>query len=72
MTEAFVANQLFKPFVSTKPDGFGIGAYEARALAISMGGSLRVESRLGKGSIFTLLLPAATQRGTNSHQQEAA
>ena len=72
MTEAFVANQLFKPFVSTKPDGFGIGAYEARALAISMGGSLRVESRLGKGSTFTLLLPAATQRGTNSHQQEAA
>ena len=72
MSENFIADQLFKPFVSTKPDGFGIGAYEARALAISMGGSLRVESRLGKGTTFTLLLPAAMERGTNAHQQEAA
>ncbi|MFN3618887.1 XrtA/PEP-CTERM system histidine kinase PrsK [Sphingorhabdus sp.] len=72
MTESFIANQLFKPFVSTKPDGFGIGAYEARALAVSMGGSLRVESRIGKGTNFTLLLPAATQNSTTNHDQEAA
>ena len=60
MSEAFVANQLFKPFESTKDGGFGIGAYEARALATSMGGGLRVESRLGKGTRFTLSLPLAT------------
>jgi putative PEP-CTERM system histidine kinase len=59
MTEAFVANQLFKPFESTKEGGFGIGAYEARALAQSIGGTLRVDSRLGKGTRMTLLLPAA-------------
>lgn len=59
MTEAFVANQLFKPFESTKSDGFGIGAYEARALAQSLGGHLHVDSRLGKGTRMTLLLPAA-------------
>lgn len=34
MSEAFVANQLFKPFDSTKEGGFGIGAYEARTLAL--------------------------------------
>jgi putative PEP-CTERM system histidine kinase len=62
MSDAFVANQLFKPFESTKQDGFGIGAYEARALAVSMGGQLRVESRLGKGSTFTLVLPASSDR----------
>ncbi|MES2783286.1 MAG: XrtA/PEP-CTERM system histidine kinase PrsK [Pseudomonadota bacterium] len=72
MSEGFIADQLFKPFVSTKPDGFGIGTYEARALAVSMGGSLRVNSRLGKGTTFTLLLPAAPDRGSKSHQQEAA
>lgn len=60
MTEAFMANQLFKPFESTKEGGFGIGAYEARALAQSLGGNLRVDSRLGKGTRMTLLLPAAT------------
>ena len=59
MSEAFVSTQLFKPFESTKAGGFGIGAYEARALAASMGGQLRVESREGKGTTFTLLLPAA-------------
>jgi putative PEP-CTERM system histidine kinase len=61
MSDAFVANQLFKPFESTKTDGFGIGAYEARALAVSMGGQLRVESRIGKGTSFTLLLPVSTE-----------
>lgn len=58
MTEAFMANQLFKPFESTKEGGFGIGAYEARALAQSIGGNLRVDSRVGKGTRMTLLLPA--------------
>jgi putative PEP-CTERM system histidine kinase len=66
MTEAFVANQLFKPFESTKEGGFGIGAYEARALAQSIGGNLRVESRVGKGTRMTLLLAAAVQKDTES------
>lgn len=59
MTESFISGQLFKPFESTKPQGFGIGAYEARALALSMNGQLRVDSRPGKGTTFTLLLPIA-------------
>jgi putative PEP-CTERM system histidine kinase len=79
MTEAFVANQLFKPFESTKEGGFGIGAYEARALAQSIGGNLRVDSRIGKGTRMTLLLPAVSQEQigdhmgeTNDHLDEAA
>jgi putative PEP-CTERM system histidine kinase len=61
MTETFVANQLFKPFESTKEGGFGIGAYEARALAQSIGGNLRVDSRVGKGTRMTLLLPSVSE-----------
>ena len=72
MTESFIADELFKPFVSTKPTGFGIGAYEARALALSMGGTLKVYSRPSKGTTFTLLLPAATTGGIHSSHQEAA
>lgn len=72
MSEAFVANQLFKPFLSTKEDGFGIGAYEARALAASMGGQLRVESRLGKGTQFTLLLPIAHEECEHNKIEKAA
>jgi putative PEP-CTERM system histidine kinase len=55
----FVRNRLFQPFASTKPGGFGIGAFEARSLVIAMGGHLGVDSRPGTGTIFTITLPAA-------------
>lgn len=72
MTEAFVANQLFKPFESTKSGGFGIGAYEARALAQSLGGQLHVDSRVGKGTRMTLLLPVSKTPPHSEHIDEAA
>jgi putative PEP-CTERM system histidine kinase len=72
MTEAFMSNQLFKPFESTKEGGFGIGAYEARALVTSMGGQMRVESRVGKGTTFTLLFPAANKIEEHSAFERAA
>lgn len=59
MSAAFLRDKLFKPFVSSKPGGFGLGAYEARQLATAMGGSLTVTSEEGKGSRFTLRLVAA-------------
>ncbi|GGB20246.1 hypothetical protein GCM10011380_07290 [Sphingomonas metalli] len=59
MSAAFVRDQLFRPFASSKPAGFGIGAYEARQLVQAMGGTLEVDSREGAGSCFTILLPAA-------------
>jgi putative PEP-CTERM system histidine kinase len=55
----FIRNRLFEPFASTKPGGFGIGAFEARSLITAMGGRLSVDSRLGRGTTFTILLPAA-------------
>ena len=57
MSPQFIRSSLFKPFVSSKSDGFGIGAFEARELARSMGGRLEVESREGLGSRFALCLP---------------
>ncbi len=72
MSEAFISTQLFKPFESTKQGGFGIGAYEARALAGSMGGQLRVSSREGKGTTFTLLLPMANESSGNQDMEVAA
>ena len=57
MTPEFIRDELFRPFMSTKSGGFGIGAYEARELARAIGGRLAVESTPGKGSCFTLHLP---------------
>lgn len=63
MSAEFVRNRLFKPFVSTKPGGFGIGAFEARELVRAMGGRIDVESREGLGSRFAVRLPLAAAAG---------
>ncbi|HAN88262.1 MAG TPA: PEP-CTERM system histidine kinase PrsK, partial [Erythrobacter sp.] len=57
MSPQFIRNSLFKPFVSSKNGGFGIGAFEARELIRSMGGRVDVESREGLGTRFTISLP---------------
>jgi putative PEP-CTERM system histidine kinase len=59
MTRGFIRDELFKPFVSTKDGGFGLGAFEALQIAQAMGGAIDVESEPGKGSSFTLWLPLA-------------
>ena len=59
MTPEFVRTTLFKPFHSSKPGGFGIGAFEAREMVRAMGGRLEVESHEGLGSRFTIRLPLA-------------
>src|SRR3546814_11241423 len=60
MTPAFVRDQLFRPFVSSKPGGFGIGAFAARQLTAAMGGEGSVaspgrseERRVGEGGVST-------------------
>ncbi|QTD57684.1 PEP-CTERM system histidine kinase PrsK [Parasphingorhabdus cellanae] len=61
MSSEFMRSQLFKPFASSKDGGFGIGAFEARSLAMAMNGRLEVESKEGAGSRFTLILPLASK-----------
>ncbi len=57
MSPQFLRNGLFKPFVSSKEGGFGIGAFEAREMIRAMGGRLDVESREGLGTRFTVTVP---------------
>ena len=57
---------IFEPFVqvdrglSRPTEGTGLGLAISRDLARGMGGDLRVRSDVGKGSSFTLSMPAAT------------
>lgn len=59
MSPEFIRTRLFKPFVSSKSAGFGIGAFEARELIHAMHGRLDVESREGLGTRFFVRLPLA-------------
>ncbi|MDE2412580.1 MAG: PEP-CTERM system histidine kinase PrsK [Sphingomonadales bacterium] len=71
MSAEYIRSRLFKPFDSTKPGGFGIGAYEARELVRAMGGRLDVESREGLGSRFTIRLPLAVAAALKKTLEDA-
>jgi signal transduction histidine kinase len=53
-----VAEQLFEPFVTGKPDGVGLGLAVAREIAQSHGGKIWWE-RDGGRTVFTVELPLA-------------
>jgi len=51
--------KIFDPYFTTKPQGSGLGLTTAHAILRKHGGDLVVQSTPGKGSTFTLYLPAA-------------
>jgi len=57
MTPEFVRDELFRPFRTSKAEGSGIGAYQARELVRGAGGDLVVLSRPGEGTTMRLILP---------------
>lgn len=66
MSEEFIQNKLFKPFQTTKETGMGIGAYESYQYLQELGGKIEVESKLGQGTLVTILLPLFHSSNTSS------
>jgi len=62
MTPQFIAKELFRPLRTTKGEGLGIGAYQAKETMRDLGGDIEVSSTVGKGTTITLLLPASGQQ----------
>jgi putative PEP-CTERM system histidine kinase len=62
MSDEFLRMRLFRPFVTTKPSGLGVGLAQCRSIVEAHGGSITVESRQGHGTRFEVRLPAGGRR----------
>jgi putative PEP-CTERM system histidine kinase len=57
MSEEFIRTALFRPFATTKDEGLGIGLAQCRSIVEAHGGTIRANSRAGKGTTFEVILP---------------
>lgn len=68
MSEDFIENELFKPFAQADNSarssyiGTGLGMPIVKEIVEKMGGTITVESKLGEGSRFTVVLPFEIDR----------
>jgi signal transduction histidine kinase len=55
---------IFRPFFTTKPlgSGTGLGLSISLGIVTALGGTLEVESQVGSGTLFRVVLPATTPR----------
>jgi CheY-like chemotaxis protein len=68
--EEATRSRIFEPFFTTKFTGRGLGLAAALGIVRGHKGALKVESEVGKGSVFEILFPALA--GEALRKQEAA
>lgn len=56
MTQSFLEERLFKPFVSTKEHGLGLGLFTSQQILALHQGTIQVESAPGVGTTFRIFL----------------
>ncbi len=68
---AEIIDKVFDPYFTTKQEGSGLGLAICHSIIHKHGGYLTVESVSGRGTTFTLYLPAAFSKDGNGSREEA-
>jgi PAS domain S-box-containing protein len=68
-----VRKRIFDPFFTTKGEtGTGLGLSVSHSIVQRHSGEMRVESELGRGTTFTIVLPVGTVEGTEAAAETEA
>ena len=59
ITASALAERVFDPFVSTKPEGVGLGLVNVKAVVEGHGGGIRLEPRQPRGTCADIWLPVS-------------
>ncbi|MCF6289951.1 MAG: ATP-binding protein [Desulfobacterales bacterium] len=63
--------KIFDPYFTTKQEGSGLGLSISHSIINKHNGHIAVQSRMGKGSTFSIYLPASEQQAVRDQDQEA-
>jgi two-component system, NtrC family, sensor kinase len=64
--------RIHEPFYTTKDEGLGLGLAICRTILWESGGEMAIESQPERGTIVTVMLPAADPRPTGTPARDAA